>query len=685
MGMDSWYLGNATLEKGKECYLRFWLTLVPTLDDVTHEFFVGFKPHAKSLAAANDAGQFCCLDPWFNDAWTYRKSHVINPASGAGTNYQVRITVHRSSGTDSGEHVYCGQLCRPDYADIRFTASDGVTLLDYWMEYPDGLSGWLSSMIFWVKIPYDLSSTSQTIYMYYQCTDPSCTTTSNGANTFEFFDNFEGSSLDPSKWNSTAGGGTISLSNGMLSLVKPYGSGVYPTVYSLNSFSALNHAFGARCYTVGYQFGVTVGFTLRTPLTNVPASNRFSMALHQTNYYEDWGVFLEDHYARIDTDGGSADYGSGWTLDGCLQRSELYHTVGYNKWSFSDFQGNYNHAGSYSAKSFSSSDSLFLLFGVNSNGQSGIYGTYQVVDWVFVRNFVNPEPAHGAWGTEEGPPLPTPTPTPTPTPLPVSWFDSNWNYRKSHVVNAASGAGTGYQVKITVHYLGGTDSGADVYLGGKCKGGFGDVRFADNDGVTLLSYWMETPCSDTAIFWVKVQDNLDSSPATIYIYYGNAAASSTSSGAGTFDFFDDFSSSPNGWTLSGATISCGTLNLQGGQANYAQKARPSGYDNYRFRFRAATAAGDQFWQAYPRGSGVYPDAVPRYVVGNYYYGTLSSVRYITSGGVQLPNLNPVRDEGGHVFQVLKSGSSYTNTWDSLSSNAVDSTVETGDKVAFCTA
>jgi hypothetical protein len=47
---------------------------------------------------------------------------------------------------------------------------------------------------------------------------------------------------------------------------------------------------------------------------------------------------------------------------------------------------------------------------------------------------------------------------------------SCWHFRKQHTINAASGAGTGYQVRVNVHYLNGTDNGADVYLGGKCKG-----------------------------------------------------------------------------------------------------------------------------------------------------------------------------------------------------------------------
>ena len=78
--------------------------------------------------------------------WKYRKSHVIEPASGAGTDYQIRIIVHYGSGTDSGEHVYLNGKCRSDFGDVRFTSDDGVTLLDYWIEeLEDGVNKWFAS------------------------------------------------------------------------------------------------------------------------------------------------------------------------------------------------------------------------------------------------------------------------------------------------------------------------------------------------------------------------------------------------------------------------------------------------------------------------------------------------------------------------------------------------------------
>ena len=115
-------------------------------------------------------------------------------------------------------------------------------------------------------------------------------------------------------------------------------------------------------------------------------------------------------------------------------------------------------------------------------------------------------------------------------------------YRKRINISAGSGAGTEYQVKVRVGQSAGS-SDFDVQLDNKCQADFDDIRFTDDDGTTLLGYWLEsvsgTAPNLTATFWVKVNANLNSAQS-IYIYYGNTKASSASSGKNTFDQYDDF-------------------------------------------------------------------------------------------------------------------------------------------------
>jgi len=124
-------------------------------------------------------------------------------------------------------------------------------------------------------------------------------------------------------------------------------------------------------------------------------------------------------------------------------------------------------------------------------------------------------------------------------PANAAWL-SGFTYRKSHVITGAAGDGTDYQVKIVVHSGSGEDGvGEDVYLNGNSLNWPDDIRFVDNDETTELDHWLESSDASTATFWVEVKDDLGSDP-TIYIYYGNSAASSASNGDNTFLFFDDF-------------------------------------------------------------------------------------------------------------------------------------------------
>jgi hypothetical protein len=131
------------------------------------------------------------------------------------------------------------------------------------------------------------------------------------------------------------------------------------------------------------------------------------------------------------------------------------------------------------------------------------------------------------------------------------WYNTSWAYRKQHTINPAIGAGTGYQVKIVVHYGSGIDSGGDVYLSSHSRGDFADVTFTDNSGNTPLSYWQESETNNvSATYWVKINADLSSSSNYLYIYYGNLGQTvSGSNGTNTFLFFDDFSGDLSKWNI----------------------------------------------------------------------------------------------------------------------------------------
>ncbi len=138
---------------------------------------------------------------------------------------------------------------------------------------------------------------------------------------------------------------------------------------------------------------------------------------------------------------------------------------------------------------------------------------------------------------------------------------SGWSNRKEKTITGTSaGEQTNYQMKLKVYKSSGTDTPGTVYLQGNARDDFGDLRFTKPDGVTLLDYWVETYTSGvSATVWVDV-DSIPASPGTtsIYVYYGNPSATSTSSGPNTFTFFDHFDSISGTWTCGPATTNYGS-------------------------------------------------------------------------------------------------------------------------------
>ncbi len=143
---------------------------------------------------------------FLSGGWSYRKLKTINgTTAGYQINYQMKLTVHNSTGTDTPGNVYLNGSAGSDFGDLRFTKSDGVTLLDHWIEsYTSGVSATV-----WVEIDYiPPSPNNVSIYLYYG--NPGAASASSGTATFDLFDDFSGSSLDTGKWNNNVGSTTVS-------------------------------------------------------------------------------------------------------------------------------------------------------------------------------------------------------------------------------------------------------------------------------------------------------------------------------------------------------------------------------------------------------------------------------------------------------------------------------------------
>jgi len=122
--------------------------------------------------------------------WDYMREVTIDNTQNSNTlsDFQVQITLDTASLISNGK-------MKSDCGDIRVYDPDKGSLLPYWVE--SGTENTSNTKI-WVKVPSIPGGGKKTIYLFYG--NPGATSQSNGDDVFEFFDDFEGTSLDTNKW-----------------------------------------------------------------------------------------------------------------------------------------------------------------------------------------------------------------------------------------------------------------------------------------------------------------------------------------------------------------------------------------------------------------------------------------------------------------------------------------------------
>jgi hypothetical protein len=323
--------------------------------------------------------------------WSYRKSIPINNTQNSNTltDYQVLIILNTQDLISAGK-------MRSDCGDIRFTDSDGSTLLNYWIE--SGCN--TATTKIWVKVPSIPANSTKTIYVYYG--NPSANSLSNGDATFDFFDDFLGTSLNTSKWtvlNSSNAG--VSVSNSIFTITITSTSGGY---YQIRSNNAL-------------QFGIIIESRVNASGTNgcrgwMPA---FSTGTGIIRYDND--IPYGDYYAGVYLSNGADNY-PGWsfgvrTADGSstLATKSNFYGSGFNTWlrnrlivtqSYQQafiYDDNWNLLASSASSSNTLPSATYYLDLGNMWYNAG--GTYSFqYDWARVRKYTSPEPTTSV-GTEE--------------------------------------------------------------------------------------------------------------------------------------------------------------------------------------------------------------------------------------------------------------------------------------------
>lgn len=303
---------------------------------------------------------------WLTD-YSYRKSITLSRASGAVTNYQMKLLVGESSGA-TGEDVDCNSHCAADFDDLRFTKSDGTTLLDYWIE---SVTGTTPNQLATVWIEFDSIGTgATTFYMYYG--NAGAAAYSNGANTFIFFDDFSG---DLSKW--TGDTASASISSGICTLA---GAATPKYLYSANSYSG-NIALRAKANLVDANYSQL--FLSENPSDSTDMVGMYHDST-QTN-----------HSSHQTFKAGSNNIFSNAAIG--FGSYHIYDIIRSKNAANADLVRSYTDGTQNGTGYTSNVPTVNLAAMLKTVGAtSGVS-----VDWICIRQYIETEPAWGSWGDEE--------------------------------------------------------------------------------------------------------------------------------------------------------------------------------------------------------------------------------------------------------------------------------------------
>lgn len=316
----------------------------------------------------------------------YRQSHVISHAANAGTLYQRKIKVHSGTGTSTTDDVYLKGHCLHFPYDINFSDDAGTpNQLSFWVE---DLA--LDPIVCWVKVTADLTSTDQTIYVFYG-KDAQTTSLSDGANTFLSFDDFENGTNGqaPAGWTVDA---------------------VIPIIVSTTS-----------TYVKAGTKGIKIGPSTSGNRINDSHKVISTLSVDKVNAIEfDAEINVDDgNYNYIQISNGAPTGGDCILISG--RSSTWYHLPGGSWGSLVQTYalGAFHHFKIYDID-FTNHKYSIDIDGVNRANQSAMIVSEAQVTWfgigsgglatftsgidnLFVRRNVNPEPANSTWGAEETP------------------------------------------------------------------------------------------------------------------------------------------------------------------------------------------------------------------------------------------------------------------------------------------
>ena len=321
--------------------------------------------------------------------WKYYKQITIKENSGKKlTDFQVLVELNPSNFPTNA---------KSDGSDLRFEDASGKEL-NYWIDDWDYSA---KEAKIWVKVPSIPANGETKIEMYYG--NPSAGAVSDGDTVFEFFDDFEGASLDLNKWNIVGPSNRLHISNSVLT-VDIYDStdpikienGIIAKDYVLNPkhiivartkdpYSQIN----AHALYVGVANQAVVAFW-RDPY------NVIGMTIYQNNNpIEDFILDSKETTRRH--------------IGHCWSGFTEWHTyrIAYIDDSTAEFYRDYDLIDTISGDVYIPNHNSDIYPVLGGNDYSNVHNEMRY-DWIFVAKYASPKPTLNLSAE-----IPTTKPTPT--------------------------------------------------------------------------------------------------------------------------------------------------------------------------------------------------------------------------------------------------------------------------------
>lgn len=512
---------------------------------------------------------------WWNPSYDYHRRITIvnNVASTLGSGYSVCLTVNTTSLVSSGKMLSSGN-------DLRIVHWNGSS----WVELDrDVIDMNTSSTPVWFKTQADISASNSDNSYYIFYGNPSAVNPpANKSNVYDFWDDFDDSSLDPAWTFSQIGGASGSVSeSGTVVILNATTSGDLWSTSDNFLFLSISRSYdvlvesytsswGGSHQTWSKMGGVQLRQSLDSNSKNRIMSPVYS-AVGATNSY------------RLSAGGSTAEQTTG-TQPGY---NRLNRIGGTSRAWYSTDGISWTELGS----EISFSGGLFepVRLGIHLAGISGS-SHWVEVDWFRVRKYVDPEPSTYAGSEKPYSYYPTDynilrgnyvsgnVPDSVQTVdsdyfiiNSMHWWNSSYSYRKQMTIvnNMASPLGLGYSVNFTVDTV-------SLVSAGKMRSDGNDLRTLYWN--TTSADWLEldrdviamNSSSTQVLFKTQAEIEAGSSDCNYYMYYGNPSAGSPPMNkSNVYEFWDNFDDGSLGseWTVESVGGGSHTITESGSKLN----------------------------------------------------------------------------------------------------------------------